>query len=99
MRVLEADGMTGYFTEIVTSLYGFPRKPSPEGLHYLIDKYALDRRQCCMVGDRLIDLACGKNAGVSRILFDPDGYMEGLEAEARFARMDDMRAALIGKEG
>lgn len=60
-----------YFEEIVTSINGFPPKPSGEGLKYLIDKYKLDPEETCYVGDRSIDVLCAKEAGIKAILFLP----------------------------
>ena len=54
--VLENVGLSSYFEEIVNSLNNFARKPSPEGLEYLINKYQLDRDNTYYVGDRPIDI-------------------------------------------
>ena len=61
------------FTEIITSDNQFARKPDPEALTYLIDKYKLDPSQTAMVGDRPLDIQAGQNAGVKTILFDEAG--------------------------
>lgn len=58
------------FTEIITSKQAFARKPSPEAINYLIDKYDLKRSETAMVGDRPLDVLAGKNAGVYTILLD-----------------------------
>lgn len=71
-----------YFADIVTSLNGFTRKPSPEGLNYLIEKNHLDKDRTYYVGDRALDIECANNAGVKSILFLPDetvGRKTGLE--------------------
>ena len=39
--VLKNIGIYDYFEEIVTSLNKFKRKPDPEGINYLINKYNL----------------------------------------------------------
>ena len=69
--VLNNIGLTSYFDEIVTSLDNFKRKPSPEGLNYLIDKYHLDKENTYYVGDRPSDLECANNAGIKSIMFIP----------------------------
>lgn len=70
--VLKNLGIFDYFADIVTSLNGFARKPSPEGLNYLIEKNHLDKDRTYYVGDRALDIECANNAGVKSILFLPD---------------------------
>ena len=43
--ILEDLGILSYFQEIVTTDNGFRRKPDPEGVDYLVDKYQLDRSE------------------------------------------------------
>jgi len=71
--VLEHLGIRNYFQEVVTSLNGFPRKPAPDALLYLIEKHHLEREQVFYVGDRSLDAACAQNAGVRSILYSPAG--------------------------
>lgn len=61
-----------YFEEIVTSLNKFKRKPDPEGINYLINKYNLDKDRTYYVGDRKIDIDCANNAGIKSIMFIPN---------------------------
>lgn len=70
--VLKNLGIYDYFEEIVTSLSGFDRKPSPSGLKYLIEKYQLDKNKTYYVGDRALDIECADNARIKSILFLPD---------------------------
>lgn len=69
INILKDTGLFPYFTEIVTSLNGFPRKPSPEGLEYLINKYELNRKYTYYVGDRALDIECALNAHIKSIMF------------------------------
>ena len=71
--VLKNIEMFSYFDEIVNSLSAFPRKPSPDGLNYLIDKYHLDKENTYYVGDRPMDIKCANNAGIKSILYIPTG--------------------------
>ena len=70
--VLENLGMKDYFTEILTSQSGFARKPDPQALRYLIEKYGLEPADTFYVGDRSLDMECAANAGVRGILYIPD---------------------------
>lgn len=74
--VLDHLGITGYFREILTSQSGFARKPDPEAICYLIDKFGLDPVTTWYIGDRAIDMACAKNAGISAILYQPEGSFD-----------------------
>ena len=69
--ILENTGLLPYFTEIVTALDGFKRKPEPDAILYLMDKYALDRESCYYVGDRSLDIEAAVNAGIGSILYLP----------------------------
>ena len=69
--VLKNIGLYDYFTDIVSSLDNFKRKPDPEGLNYLIDKYHLDKNNTYYVGDRKLDIECASNAHIKSIMFIP----------------------------
>lgn len=70
--ILKNIGIYEYFDEIVTSLDGFERKPSPAGINYFIDKYKLDRNNTYYVGDRPMDILCADNAHIKSIMFIPE---------------------------
>ena len=72
-EILDRCGVTGYFTEIVTKMNGFPRKPNPDAINYLVEKYDLDRQNTFYVGDRSLDMECAANAGIGGILYRPEG--------------------------
>ncbi len=61
-------GMDGYFREILTSQSGFPRKPDPSALLYLMQKHCLSPETTYYAGDRAIDMDCARNAGIAGIL-------------------------------
>ncbi|GAB2022644.1 hydrolase [Pseudolactococcus yaeyamensis] len=70
LEILAAAGISSYFTEVVTSSNGFARKPSPNSIHYLLEKYA--PVQPVMIGDRDIDILAGQNAEIDTIYFAPE---------------------------
>lgn len=78
--MLKNNGLIDYFDEIITSDNGFKRKPSPEALRYLIDKYSLKKESTYYIGDRSIDIECAKNAGVKSVLISTDEE-ENIDAE------------------
>ncbi len=71
--VLEHLGLDRFFKEVVSSLNGFPRKPAPDALLYLLEKHRLERDRVYYVGDRTLDVDCAKNAGVRGVLYSPSG--------------------------
>ncbi|WP_325200327.1 HAD-IA family hydrolase [Oscillibacter sp.] len=71
--VLENLGLDRFFKEVVSSLNGFPRKPAPDALLYLLEKHRLERDRVYYVGDRTLDVDCAKNAGVRSVLYSPSG--------------------------
>ena len=70
--ILENTGLAPYLTEVLTSRSGFPRKPAPDAILYLVKKYALDPARTWYVGDRSLDIEAACNAGIRSILYlDP----------------------------
>lgn len=57
------------------------RKPSPQFLYDARDEFGVNLAQSVMVGDKLIDLECGWNAGVAQVFLVRTGY--GAEVEKR----------------
>jgi D-glycero-D-manno-heptose 1,7-bisphosphate phosphatase len=55
------------------------RKPSPQFLLDARDEFGVDLAQSYMIGDKLIDLECGWNAGVRKCLLVRTGYGAELE--------------------
>ena len=74
LEILDKTGISGYFTEVVTSNRSFKRKPNPESMLYLKDKYQIENG--LVIGDRPIDIEAGQTAGFATYLFD---NMENLE--------------------
>jgi D-glycero-D-manno-heptose 1,7-bisphosphate phosphatase len=67
------------------------RKPSPQFLLDARDEFGVDLAQSYMVGDKLIDLECGWNAGVKQCLLVRTGY----GAELERASADQLGAAVV----
>ena len=56
-----------YFEEVITSDNNFERKPSPQAVDYLLDKYELDKSNTYYIGDRPLDYEVAMNAGIKSI--------------------------------
>jgi D-glycero-D-manno-heptose 1,7-bisphosphate phosphatase len=74
------------------------RKPSPQFLFDARDEFGIALTQSYMVGDKMIDLQCGWNAGVRKSILVRTGYGAQVERDSadRLAAalvVDDLRAA------
>jgi D-glycero-D-manno-heptose 1,7-bisphosphate phosphatase len=72
------------------------RKPSPQFLFDARDEFGLDLAESYMIGDKLIDLQCGWNAGVKQSILARTGYGAKFEKDPEAARavvVDDLAAA------
>jgi D-glycero-D-manno-heptose 1,7-bisphosphate phosphatase len=69
------------------------RKPSPQFLFDARDEFDLNLAESFMVGDKLIDLECGWNAGVKKSILVRTGYGAELEKESA---TELSRAAVVG---
>jgi D-glycero-D-manno-heptose 1,7-bisphosphate phosphatase len=74
------------------------RKPSPQFLFDAREEFGLDLARSYMIGDKMLDLECGWNAGVRRSLLVRTGYGAELEQQHPAALkdavvVDDLTAA------
>ncbi len=67
------------------------RKPSPQFLLDAREEFGVDLAQSYMIGDKLIDLECGWNAGVKQCLLVRTGY----GAELANAAANKLAAAVV----
>jgi len=58
------------------------RKPSPQFLFDARDGFGIDLAQSHMIGDKLIDLECGWNAGVKKSILVRTGYGTKVERDS-----------------
>ena len=70
MESLRGAGLLALFDDFVTSEDGFPRKPEPDMLLHLVRKHGLNPEACVMIGDRPLDTAAGRAAGMLSCLLD-----------------------------
>ena len=72
--ILRDLGLEPYFTEILTSQSGFARKPNPEVVTYLLDKYQLNPEKTYYIGDRTLDVEFAQNSKIQSINFLDSTY-------------------------
>lgn len=65
-------GIEHFFKEIISVEDGHKRKPDPEMLNYLIEKYGLNKDELWVIGDRQIDVDFGQSVGAHTILFNSE---------------------------
>ena len=89
---LEKMGVRDDFVDLMTAAEGYPVKPDPTALNALCARNAIDPVDALMIGDRLIDVAVGHNAGMHGCLFDPDGFYnaDDVGAEYNVASLDEL---------
>ena len=92
---LAGEGLTQYFTDVVSAGTTYARKPEPAGNNYLITTHGLDRSRTLAVGDRELDVLAAKNAGIDACLVDP-----ALPETAAYWRIRDLSELddLVGLE-
>jgi D-glycero-D-manno-heptose 1,7-bisphosphate phosphatase len=67
------------------------RKPSPQFLFDARDEFGLNLAESFMVGDKIIDLECGWNAGVKKSILVRTGYGAEVEQE----KLEALKNAVI----
>jgi len=73
-KTLRACGIEHFFPrEAILDRDSCQPKPSPDGIHRLLDHWQADAENTVMVGDYLFDLQAGKSAGVTTIHIDQQG--------------------------
>jgi D-glycero-D-manno-heptose 1,7-bisphosphate phosphatase len=60
------------------------RKPSPQFLRDARDAFGVDLALSYMIGDKLSDLECGRNAGVKKSILVRTGYGDAVATERAF---------------
>ena len=92
-------GIYDFFEEIINALSGFPRKPAPDAVIYLVQKHLLDPNNTYYVGDRSLDIECAVNAGIKSILYLPEGSITVPTQKETYIVKDLMQIAGIFKDG
>jgi D-glycero-D-manno-heptose 1,7-bisphosphate phosphatase len=95
-----------YFAPEAPDQPSYGRKPNPQFLFDARAELGLDLARSYMIGDKLIDLECGWNAGVKRSILVRTGYGAKLEQKSPEALtnawvVDDLAAAamkILGRE-
>ncbi len=100
-QILEALGTADYFIEILAGDSKFPKKPDPAAVHFLMERTGAGPHQTVLVGDSLIDIETGRNAGVVTVVVShgfsaenelksaaPDGIFRNFKELLAYARQE-----------
>ncbi len=69
-------------------------KPSPAGVHYLLDAWNANKKDAVMIGDYRFDLEAGYAAGITTVHFDVAGEIGWPDiTDHRFQNFDEIIAA------
>ena len=63
------------YAAAINPYMGIKRKPSGDGIKYLINKHKLDINDCYYIGDRILDMKSSKDANVKGILYIPESSL------------------------
>ncbi|MHC5267863.1 HAD-IA family hydrolase [Enterococcus sp. LJL98] len=88
--LLKEERMETLVVEIIGSESGFPRKPDPTAITYLLKKYQLNPKETLMIGDRRLDIEAGRRAGVATLFFDVENLVYDIQADLRASCMADI---------
>ncbi|WP_225047137.1 HAD hydrolase-like protein [Lacticaseibacillus kribbianus] len=94
--LLQNSGLRDLFTGGVTSTAKLARKPKPDAVLYIVDRWQLDPAVTAMIGDRSLDIVAGQAAGVQGIYFDVDGLADAPMADHHVDHLHEI-PALFGR--
>jgi HAD superfamily hydrolase (TIGR01509 family) len=91
---LEEVGITSYVDLLVSGSDVVAYKPSPEGIHSIVEAWGMAASDVLMIGDAMPDLTAARAAGATpvAVLWDAYDRKRVLEAEPEFVfhRVDDL---------
>lgn len=93
-KILPSMGLDRYITFTLDADMGFPKKPAPDALLFLMEKFNLNPDECMMIGDRPIDARSGINAGIKGCLWDQYGIFENENVDLYVKKLSDVKKYL-----
>ncbi len=87
--ILEGLGVAHYFAEIIPGDSTYAKKPSPEAIHFLLEKESIEKDAAVLIGDSAVDIETGRNAQVLTVVVR-QGF--STESELQAVHPDEMVA-------
>lgn len=78
--LLQKNNLHQFFEDIICEDNGFPKKPNPQALTYLIGRHKIPKEKACMIGDRDLDILAAKAAGIKGIYIGESAYPPQVDA-------------------
>lgn len=93
--LLNALGVADYFVEILAGGSRYPKKPDPAAARSVMERCQVGPEETLLIGDSLIDLETGRNAGVFTVIVAQGfAHQEALHAAAPDALVQDLKEFL-----
>jgi HAD superfamily hydrolase (TIGR01509 family) len=89
LQPLHSHSLTRYFKAVITREDGLPQKPESDGILECLRRMGISPRNAFTVGDSLLDIRAGKDAGTLTI-----GVLSGLASRRQFQAEEP--TALVG---
>jgi pyrophosphatase PpaX len=83
VEAMERTGIAPYFQTVITATDVTSPKPNPEGMYLALNRMGVQPHEAMMVGDSVVDVLVGKNAGLAKTVAVSYG----------FGRLEDLHAA------
>lgn len=93
MDLLEGYDLEDYFSGVITSDDGFPRKPDPAAFTAALERFQLPLDETLTIGDREIDIQAGQAAGLFSCFFGAGA--EAVGADLVISSFEEFHAYLL----
>ncbi|HXV27332.1 MAG TPA: HAD-IA family hydrolase [bacterium] len=101
-QILEALGVAGYFVEIVAGDTDYPKKPDPSAVLAIMEREKITSTETLFVGDSVIDIETGRNAGVETVVishgFEGEDTLQSENPEAVVSSFSELLVLARQKE-
>lgn len=96
--VMDVHGMGDAFVDALTVSDGYPAKPDPTGFLELMARHGAAPEETLAIGDRVLDVEAGQNAGVATCYFGP-ALPDGLTPDYAVTDYAQLAAILFPADG
>lgn len=79
--ILKALGVAGYFEDIIAGDSVYPKKPAPDAVFAMNEKFGIAKENGLFIGDSLVDIETARNAGI-RIAVITHGFSSREELQS-----------------
>lgn len=95
-QILEALGAADFFFQILAGDSGHPHKPDPRAMQYVMQQAPASPAETVFIGDSLIDIQTGRNAGVKTVVvshgFSAEDELQSAAPDGLFRNFSELLA-------